>query len=254
MITKVPVWMEQPALYWNLDLGATTTQENTRQSSCVYWDWFHRRRGDDGEAMTTTTTTTMMVTYGDLMATAALTASYLKSDTFLPSSHSDQKAPLIVVVAIPEGPWLPLAILVVHALNAMTKAILVPLEPSEAKEHNRRILQDVQPTLVLGVADTQDFDRLEELLSSVGGDDLLGDPTLVDFPGLVQDIWRDQDGDGTTWWYEFCKSIDDDGSESWTLQQWIDRGVHYLNGDINNDIKASSSSDTAQISHIVYTS
>jgi acyl-CoA synthetase (AMP-forming)/AMP-acid ligase II/ankyrin repeat protein len=83
-----------------------------------------------------------------------------------------------IAVAIPEGPLLPLAILVVHALNypidkepsdaasghdsPQQYGVLVPIEPSEAKERNLHILKDARPALILSVPG-KDMDRMHEL-------------------------------------------------------------------------------------------
>jgi len=82
-------------------------------------------------------------------------------------------------VAIPEGPMLPLAILVVHALNfgllgrvpssssssssSSLHAVLVPMDPDEGKDRNLHILSDARPSFVLAVPGNAST-KLQELI------------------------------------------------------------------------------------------
>jgi acyl-CoA synthetase (AMP-forming)/AMP-acid ligase II/ankyrin repeat protein len=95
-------------------------------------------------------------------------------------------------VAIPEGPLLPVAVLVVHALNAASNrqkyAVLVPIEPSEAKERNKHILDDAKPAMILAVPGN-DMDRLRELVSDGDSDA----PRIVDFVHLLKHARRTLD-------------------------------------------------------------
>ena len=103
-----------------------------------------------------------------------------------------------IVVAIPEGPLLPLATLIVHALNVpfnsiidyydddddddniptsyttaetmKLSAIFVPIEQHEAKERNINILKDVKPMKILTVPG-KDMDQLQNLLLMSMNDD-----------------------------------------------------------------------------------
>lgn len=60
-----------------------------------------------------------------------------------------------IAIAIPEGPYLPLTVAAVHALNDGSKfsAVIVPIDPDEGTERLRRILDDSKPLLMLVAAD-----------------------------------------------------------------------------------------------------
>lgn len=251
----LPPWMSRTAIQWDI---TQLPQQDDGTPCCAYWNWSFDFDADSS----TTCHDRKRVTYRELMTVAGLAASEViqqqqsqQHQLLSRKSSSDDELPIIIVVAIPEGPWQALAVLMVHALNYHpTAAILVPLEPSEAKERNRKILQDIQPTLVLGIGGTPDFDRLKELLGNL--DDNILTPALLDFQGMVQDVWRERKEDCTSeWWNVISQSADAD-AEEWTIPQWVNRAMGHLDEDIDDpQILIEPEKEGAdRISHIVYTS
>ena len=93
-----------------------------------------------------------------------------------------------IAVAIPEGPLLPLAILMVHALNVpfslggtfSAYAVLIPLEPTEGKERLRHMIEDARPVMILTLSE-QDEIKLNDIVERI--------PTAessISFQGLFQ--------------------------------------------------------------------
>eukprot|EP00934_Nitzschia_sp_Nitz4_P000110 Nitzschia sp. Nitz4//scaffold120_size68122//38190//41441//NITZ4_006047-RA/size68122-processed-gene-0.37-mRNA-1//1//CDS//3329534287//110//frame0 len=166
-------WLNQPALVW---------EASNPTNPCSYWDpqdWFSSTTTTGTKGTTSTTTT---VSYQSLLSiTAALVAELQYRIHHLSSklleSQDWVKYGIPIVVAIPEGPWLPVAILAVHALNhpfgrttdnpngPTIHAVVIPLEPTEGLERNRRIVQDIQPPFILTVPGT-DADRIQLLLDT----------------------------------------------------------------------------------------
>ena len=76
-------------------------------------------------------------------------------------------------VTIPEGPLLPLSILVVHALNVhlhhthrySSYAVLLPMDLDEGKDRNSHILNDARPSYALAVPG-RDSKKLRELIDA----------------------------------------------------------------------------------------
>jgi acyl-CoA synthetase (AMP-forming)/AMP-acid ligase II/ankyrin repeat protein len=148
------------------------------------------------------------ISYGALIVAAVAMVHSLRQrlgDIAIPPS-AKQEVGVCIVVAIPEGFLLPLAILVVHLLNEPTKvdseastmfAVLVPLEPGEGKERLRHMLVDVRPAMILSLSG-KDSKRLEEIIGSIepmNASSLTKEglcpasrPTLVDFGELLRDV------------------------------------------------------------------
>jgi acyl-CoA synthetase (AMP-forming)/AMP-acid ligase II/ankyrin repeat protein len=80
---------------------------------------------------------------------------------------------VVFAVTIPEGPLLPLSILVVHALNVhlhhthryYSYAVLVPMDLDEGKDRNSHILNDARPSFALTVPG-RDSKKLRELIDA----------------------------------------------------------------------------------------
>jgi len=75
-------------------------------------------------------------------------------------------------VTIPEGPMLPISILVVHALNVRLQqssyAVLVPMDLDEGKDRNLHILDDAKPSFLLTIPG-KDSRLLHELIDTSKG-------------------------------------------------------------------------------------
>ena len=249
----VPDWANRPAIVWDSDNHAVPVngdEDNKNPNGCDknYWN---EELFSSLITTTTTTTTTKTTTHGNdeigrscscstmsyrsLVSTAALLVVELRQSLLsmvdglqLSSSfeHDDDddvttRIGIPLAVGIPEGPLLPLAVLVVHALNhplpirrirrqngnddddvddasSSCFAILVPLEPSEPKDRNRHILKDVLPSKIFAVPGS-DTNRLRDIVDSVPSslssgvvsEEGLYRPEsleLVDFQELVQKV------------------------------------------------------------------
>ncbi len=257
----------------------TDSRRTVNPKTCVYWE------PQNWHSQTTTVEGTELacVTYRDLFATAVVLVAQLRKDiqqlcvedaNKSSRDHADDSRSrgIPIVVAIPEGPWLPLAVLVVHVLNRTFDiasqetsqgrhqrcfAILVPLEPSEALERNRQILQDIQPRMVLGVSDgdngeSKDIDRLEMLVESVSKQNcqLLNLKQYAEQSLILQKV-------PPSFWDDFfpleLKGRED--IKEWSFLDTIASAADFLNND-NKDISPLHKTEEEQtrFSHIVYTS
>jgi acyl-CoA synthetase (AMP-forming)/AMP-acid ligase II/ankyrin repeat protein len=190
-----------------------------------------------------------------------------------------------IAVAIPEGPLLPLATLVIHALNdparihpnspasASFSAILVPVEPSEAKRRNLDILRDVLPSKILAVPG-KDMNRLKSIVTdlpeifepriSSGGLYTQATPELVDFQDLVLTVLRKSRS--TKLADRFDSLWSDSRLNTVHIQTLVSTCSDFLwrcsNGEIftavsfldQNGINALEPASPPRISHIVFTS
>jgi acyl-CoA synthetase (AMP-forming)/AMP-acid ligase II len=118
---------------------------------------------------------TCSISYQQLFTTTAHLVSIFRLKLKnLPNITNGRPVGIPIAVAIPEGPLLPLAVLMVHALNhpVFSKdgssffAVLVPLEPSEGKDRLLHMVNDVRPSFILGLPG-KDMDRLEDILTDV---------------------------------------------------------------------------------------
>lgn len=79
-----------------------------------------------------------------------------------------------IAVSIPEGPFLPLAVAAVHALNVPfsthrgveLSAVLVPLDPTDGRDRLFRMLCDVRPAIILTASD-DDLQRMQDIAAEV---------------------------------------------------------------------------------------
>ena len=154
----------RPAIIWNNSLV------KGKRQTCGYWkckallDLEEENRhcnrngpAEDGEEI-------FSLSYKTVFLAAAFVVKILRqkiqavlSDANLPpKQQSSIAAP--VVVAIPEGPFLPLAILSAHALNVpfsiegfdyQAYAIIVPIEPGEGRLRLRHMLEETRATMIL---------------------------------------------------------------------------------------------------------
>jgi acyl-CoA synthetase (AMP-forming)/AMP-acid ligase II/ankyrin repeat protein len=80
-----------------------------------------------------------------------------------------------VAVAIPEGPWLPVAVAAVHALNdpflssdqsIWISVTLIPLDPADGFERLVHMLREACPALIL-TASSFDFTRIQQIVDEI---------------------------------------------------------------------------------------
>jgi acyl-CoA synthetase (AMP-forming)/AMP-acid ligase II len=112
----------------------------------------------------------------------------------------------IIVICIPEGPYLPMAVLSIHLLNVFQEAkdklayyscpIILPLDPNEGEDRILHMIEDAKPTFVLYVKDTMDGKKIKKILASMNDKISLSaasgnmhqchtPPTLVDIATLL---------------------------------------------------------------------
>lgn len=160
-------WLEKPAIQWS------------SSDDSVHWNGLDKLCGPDG-----------VVTYRALLSLVLKLVAKLKL-----KCSQEQNCGIPVVVAIPEGPFLPIAILAVHVMNHDSNAVLVPMEPSEGKERLKHMMEDVRPALVLCLPG-KDWTKMEQVLQEMDSglenhvlDGLLrsSTPQLLDFGKLVSE-------------------------------------------------------------------
>jgi acyl-CoA synthetase (AMP-forming)/AMP-acid ligase II/ankyrin repeat protein len=119
---------------------------------------------------------------------AAASATSTKSESVLSESTTTTRMdpvviPIPVAVAIPEGPWLVLAVTAVHALNkpfpvtynntehdsallCLASVVLVPLEPTEGTDRLMSMLGDARPLIIMTASD-RDYQGIANILTSM---------------------------------------------------------------------------------------
>lgn len=134
------------------------------------------------------------ISYGSLLTLASYAANVLRKQL---SSDKPNKNSIRIGLAIPEGPFLPLFVLAIHALNATGSesshpnsiynsgdkckdVVLIPMETDEAPERLKHILVDSDPDVIL-VASGKDTENLVDLIDQ---DSCI---ELVDYTSIVQE-------------------------------------------------------------------
>jgi hypothetical protein len=251
-------FLNRAAIAWDAEIISS--------DSC-YWDkaWLNLLQDERGPS----------ISYSTLISTACFVVSDLRAELTKQArkkrarreGKTDKAISMPIVVAIPEGPLLPLAILIVHALNNPIVldsnyycfAVLVPLEPSEPRKRNLHILKDISPAMIL-TTPGNDTDKLQEMIHSISFEE--SPPTLLNFPQLVQSAIRElksqqslikkllsdssllnEDDIGTliSTWADRLTSESADGDRKETLRE-----------NVNTHLKRSD--ENPRVSHIVYTS
>ena len=197
------------------------------------------------------------VSYQTLFTIAALLVAELREKLKTLYEKKSGKTGIPVVVAIPEGPLLPLATLVVHGLNYPQDekeslfAILVPIEPSEAKKRNLHILKDISSPSVILTVPGKDSDNLRAMAASLS----TIDPAFVDLTDLLQCVNPNMDKiqDITK------RTVVDDGC-CWDVAYPIGRLVAKLASEVSHTLHDEPTTEKydlsmePRVSHIVYTS
>ena len=170
-------WLHKPAIQWSSDVPPARRDDAT---TCVYWDpdLIALIQSQSNPSMNGEIEDESSISYGALIVAAVSVVHSLRQrlggEIAIPPSVT-QKVGVCIVVAIPEGPLLPLAILVVHLLNEPTMvdseaatlfAVLVPLEPNEGKERLRHMLMDLRPAMILCLSGNDSM-RLEDIVGSI---------------------------------------------------------------------------------------
>jgi len=156
------------------------------------------------------------INYGSYILTAIFLADRLvhRLSLQLVSDHLpdiDEGKDIRIGIAIPEGPFLPLYILTIHAINVaisqynwqttftfdkeqtssmrVKSVVLIPMDANEARERFRHMILDSKPNLIL-VASGKDWDNVQSILNSSNdkneNNEML-DVELVDFAMLLEE-------------------------------------------------------------------
>jgi acyl-coenzyme A synthetase/AMP-(fatty) acid ligase/ankyrin repeat protein len=119
--------------------------------------------------------------YETLLLLAAGVVHQIREEYFAKAqSRRTDGGGVVFAVTIPEGPLLPLSILVVHALNVFLRqhddpnppsyAVLVPMDLDEGKDRNAHILMDASPAFALTVPG-RDSEKLEGWIEAINGNE-----------------------------------------------------------------------------------
>ena len=231
------------------------------------------------------------INYGSLLLLACHTSKILEEQILAATKHRSDLATTSrqdarIGLAIPEGPFLPLFVLTIHALNVSKSllvdnspikenvgqgaVVLIPMETDEAPERLRHILSDSDPDMII-VSPGRDMDDLIGILDDNSSIELLDFTVIVEealqliaeesesrhaierlFPDGARDVMVD------SWRYEHAIP------GSWDVARLVAWGCIMLDSDklgqkfadvasINKTI-VPLSSDRCVMSHIVYTS
>ncbi|CAB9528537.1 Ferrichrome siderophore peptide synthetase [Seminavis robusta] len=181
--------LSRPAIVWSKGLV-----EQSGRSNCDYWmvDFlldFPLQGPSTADATSQNQLELRSLSYGTVLLLTSHIVYLLqrKIEEIVSSSPSvSQKddpslTAIPLAVAIPEGPFLPLAILAVHALNVpfsicknscskdAAYAFLIPIEPGEGKDRIRHMLAETQPAVILCLE--PDRQRLQDIVESLRQND-----------------------------------------------------------------------------------
>jgi acyl-coenzyme A synthetase/AMP-(fatty) acid ligase len=103
----------------------------------------------------------------------------------------------IVAISIPEGPYLPLSVLSVFALNVSSdqdKApIMLPLDPDEGTDRLFHMLMDARPDIILSVRQ-KDEERLNAAISAVQEQNKQYQPLIVNVKTAIAHHYEEEEG------------------------------------------------------------
>jgi acyl-CoA synthetase (AMP-forming)/AMP-acid ligase II len=153
-------WWEKPAIKWSSNLCSLEP---------LYWNIYSEKEDLENR--------NSEISYSQLLCLTHLLA------TRLSRSHNNDSNEY-VVVAIPEGPFLPIAILAVHICPT---AVLVPIEPNDAMERIQHMIRNSKPSKILCLTGN-DSDKIMQALSST---DFHSE--IIDFRTLFLDCKKELD-------------------------------------------------------------
>lgn len=265
-------FLSRPAIVWDEQL----VEGNENGRKCDYWnidfllDLFHDETSDGSEAGVAS------LSYKSLLMVAAFVVQIiqrelqdlLRSKHLFASSGQGQVLAVPIAVAIPEGPFLPLAIIAVHALNIPFSldnnghhayAVLVPIEPGEGKDRIRHMLADTRAVMILCFE--VDRQRLTDIVDTLQCHDpnILSlsagtvlykavAPRIIDFAEIVSQAVEQIRSVSPQTLSHICRCFD----ESQNLQLSIAQSSQFLLD--NSNVLDESIICSNRISHIAYTS
>ena len=247
-------WTQRSAVLWD---GSSPTLESCYWGGEVLPKMFSR--SDEG---------VISISYEKLLVTANQLALVMREKVerkLVNVKANRQPVGVPIAVAISEGPLLPIAIVLVHALNhpARTRnrltwfSVLVPLEPSEGKERLLHMVNDVQPSMILCLPG-EDMDRMKKVLecnnlgdSGVSPQGLLipDEIELVDMQELLRHALENEQADLSSRAKVFLSEA---SIAELQLQSLLARCASFATGDQTKD--SCNFADPLRMSHVVFTS
>ena len=118
--------------------------------------------------------------------------SYINTNDLVSSSSTQP----IVAICIPEGPYLPIAMLAIHIYNISAESrdhscrntpIILPLDPQEGEDRLKYMIKDAQPSFVLYVKNTMDGEKLEKVMESIDQFQETNLPHMLDIVDLLEE-------------------------------------------------------------------
>jgi len=183
---------DKPAIHWK-GFDCTGIKNNENNSINEFWElplqtsWWEQDENDGGA----------IITYTQLIPMIRHIMNGLSSSAVHSKNQQSQfQSQPVVAISIPEGPYLPLAILSTHAMNATSQnvnhaPIILPLDPDEGMDRLVHMLLDAKPSVIMHVG-RKDEDRLQAAIASVkDADKGYYSPTLVDLKELLQEPQSD---------------------------------------------------------------
>ena len=263
------LWQNRPAISWSRD-------EKREQESC-YWnqevlDQFRPLDGTaqncvDNDRGKETLSETTSISYETLFLLAAGVVHKIREDYFSEltgkyhdanrnTDQDDQNGNkgVVFAVAIPEGPLLPLSVLVVHVLNVYLQnshhhsshAVLVPMDLDEGKDRNLHILNDASPAFALTVPG-KDSEKVQTLIKTSTNSN---EPstTILDLVDLLKAARRK-----VLNLFSNSTATEFLSTEATTLQGHLSELANKIGG-LSSETGSDKDISNDKISHIVYTS
>ncbi|KAG7349146.1 non-ribosomal peptide synthetase family protein [Nitzschia inconspicua] len=288
-ISSYGLW-DRPAVLWDDSLLESRTSSN---GGCCYWtlEILELLKRESLEELPSTTASKgnyaqneklFGISYKTLFLLAAAMSHQIQQEYFQnddriqtlsqkDTENGVESRAVRIATAIPEGPLLPLAVLVVHALNvdlgrrkrsngaSQQYAVFIPIEPSEAKERNIHILQDARPALILAVPG-MDMDRMKELEQHMDKEsDILEHATdrnaVIDFVAIAKKAKQSLEMLETRRLDAVLDYLSTKEGQSMTLQDYVIFMSRQLFGSTSELEYYSGPLPTQnRVSHVVYTS
>ena len=163
---------EKPAIEWNVP---DFCSQNGNEENSLYWDISQKLSDTDGHKK--------ILSYSTVIGIIRRIICGLRTSNF----YNRKQSPPIFAVSIPEGIFLPLAILSTFMLNVTSAndeaPIIMPLDPDEGKDRLVHMLLDAKPSVILFVG-RKDEEKLNLACAAVT--DSGYSPLMINIKQLVE--------------------------------------------------------------------